>query len=687
MQRVLRIFAVSLDLWLMGIPAHASEGGPARTILSSGPSVVSVSGHRLLVQRRNPDGSLSPAVPWIIRGVTWSPASRTTDTSPSDSTNADDRRPEFGKWYRTDIPLISAMNVNTIRTYIDFGFVDSLGTVGLAVLDSCYAHGIMVVMTVDEAINDTARVQQAVTFYRDHPAILAWSLGNEWNINLYYGVASSMEDAAARTERAAQLVKSLDTNHPVVSSYGEIDLCEEGKRLDDVAWYVNSVCPSVEVWSLNIFRHPLQLARLFDEWDAMTTKPMFLGEYGTDAFSAALPESLKARCSIGSGPAEPSGMLDEAAQANWNLELWLKVVQNLSAVDPARVGLGGTIFEWNDEWWKVPPPGSQEIHGWLPCGFPDDMASEEYFGLLDIDRNPRQAYWTMRAAYDPANIPPSFSTCPGTATFTAVSSGTVPGSGCCGFGQFRRDDVCFFHKRGCSLQCGRGFNVAVINQSSGELSGPIRNFDTWASRESGTAMMVMISYLDSIPNGRLLLIAVGDEAGINNFPPDSCPFLPYTWVTQGRNKLKELGSTKIDSLCYWSSWAMIAFKGEGHARAEALGHRRRAYATASFAVPARPCLTDVPSHPTPSDGLRISVRPNPAARSAAIHYSLPRSGLVRATIYDLQGRLMARLANEWQSLGEHQLLWDGAPRAISGMYFLHFSYEGRTYTQRIAYMR
>jgi len=98
---------------------------------------------------------------------------------------------------------------------------------GMPVLDAAYQAGLMVIMTVDDGKNDLDRIDQAVSMYKDHPAILMWSLGSEWNIEpLYFGVASSIQDAARRTEKAAKRVKSLDPNHPVVSSYGEIDINE-----------------------------------------------------------------------------------------------------------------------------------------------------------------------------------------------------------------------------------------------------------------------------------------------------------------------------------------------------------------------------------------------------------------------------------------------------------------------------
>ena len=61
-----------------------------------------------------------------------------------------------------------------------------------------------------------------VELYKNHPAILMWSLGNEWNLeyNKYYGYPTVTE-AAIATNEAARLIKQSDPNHPVSSCIGD----------------------------------------------------------------------------------------------------------------------------------------------------------------------------------------------------------------------------------------------------------------------------------------------------------------------------------------------------------------------------------------------------------------------------------------------------------------------------------
>ena len=537
----------------------ASISANTQSSFQHGPSIVNVNGRQLLVSKRNLDGTLTPSSPYIIRGVAWSPASVNT----IDNTN--NRRAAFAVHTPTDAPLIAAMKANTVRTYLE----PPLDASGLTVLDQLYSNGIMVILTVDGATNDMARIQQTVNFYKNHPAVLMWLLGNEWNINLYHGSASSVADAAQRTQNAAALIKTLDTNHPVASSLGDIDIDEPGKRLSDTQNFVNSICTSVDVWGINVYRGS-NFGMIFGQWQSISTKPMFVGEFGTDAFRTTNYPPLT--CPL-------SGVLDEAAQASWNLNLWNDLHWNLSALYPNKVALGGTLFEWNDEWWKVAPAGTQDNcgHDRTPGAHPDIVSNEEYYGVVDINRQKRQVYNTMQAGFDAAYKPPATSL-----SLKAVSAGGLFGN----FSQFLKDNVSFYRKSG-GGGGGRGFNVAVVDPCTRELLQPVRNFDTWGSRDSGVDMNAQINFLKGLPNGVMILIAVGDEAGLTLFPEQGgCTHLPHSWVTEGFKALEELGSQQIRNYCYRGSWAMISIKGQATALMEQLSNSGEVSVQISLSAPA-----------------------------------------------------------------------------------------------------
>lgn len=525
------ILLVFLLVCLGGWTSPALAGGP-------GPSLVTVSGRQLLVQKRQPDGSLAPAAPYVIRGVDWAPASAST---PGDDAA---RRAEFINHAATDAPLLESLNINTVRLYLDPG----LDAGGLAVLDTLWAHGIMVVLNVDGSRNDLARVQQAVSFYKDHPAVLLWMLGSEWNINLYYGKTecNTPLEAAQCTQAAAQLVKSLDTNHPVTSSYGEIDINATGLRLADTQNYVNNICPSVDVWAVNVFRGDT-FGTLFDQWRSISTKPMFLGEFGTDAM------------------VHPADLPDETMQAGWDLCLWNHAITELSAVQPSLVSLGGLVFEWNDEWWKVPPAGTQDAGGFTNVnGHPDGFANEDWFGIVDIDRNLRHAATALGEGFESTYHRP-----PRGLTFGVGSRGfnAQQYTWQYGYARFYRCGRMFYDKTG-GEGGGRGFNAVVLDPVTGaQLQAP-QNFDTFGTRTEcaqnnpGAAMYGLVNYLNAAPAGSLILLSVADEAGLNS--NESCNrYSTSSCFETGLSTLEALGSTWIRSYCFWNSWAMIAVKGQG----------------------------------------------------------------------------------------------------------------------------
>lgn len=61
--------------------------------------------------------------------------------------------------------------------------------------------------------------------------------------------------------------------------------------------------------------------------------------------------------------------------------------------------------------------------------------------------------------------------------------------------------------------------------------------------------------------------------------------------------------------------------------------------------------------------------PNPFNPTTTIEFSLPRSGLVTLTVFDLQGRVVETILNEQMATGQHKVLWN-AVNVSSGIYFI-----------------
>jgi len=351
-------------------PTGAPEAGPARPDAADPVDAASnpapalgaiaraeISGYQLLVRRRAADGSVGPPVPFDIRGIAWSPATR--------GAGRPDRAAYLAAADR-DLPLMKAANINAVKSYI---------APPRAVLDRMQQHGLVAIVTVLNTASEN--FEPAVMELRDHPALLMWLVGNEWNINRLYG---SCEPAACyqRVNEVARRLKALDPEHPVATSFapsGEIPADGDLTRLD-----------AVEVWGLNVYSQPGFFNR-FQDWRlaAQRTgvkKPFLLTEYGADAFDSR------------------SQRADEAAQAAALRRQTEEIRGQLSARNPALPCLGGTPFEWNDEWWKRGNPAAQDPGGFTHNGVAaDGFANEEWWGVVDVDRRPRLAYQVLKELY------------------------------------------------------------------------------------------------------------------------------------------------------------------------------------------------------------------------------------------------------------------------------------------------
>lgn len=93
-------------------------------------------------------------------------------------------------------------------------------------------------------------LRQTVLKYRDHPALLLWTIGNEPNIGSTRGQA---RQSYAWIEKAARMVKSLDGRHPVITVVGDGEMREFLRDLDEL-------CPSLDAVGLNAY-HSIHFLR------------------------------------------------------------------------------------------------------------------------------------------------------------------------------------------------------------------------------------------------------------------------------------------------------------------------------------------------------------------------------------------------------------------------------------------
>lgn len=326
-----------------GNPGSGGSGDEDRHIIPDGP--ITIDGRKLVVG--------STAIQ--LRGVCWNPV-------PLGGTHPDNL--DFSGFADTDIPLMQAAGINVVRTYepiTDTAVLDALHQAGIKVLMTVYAYG----------GNEPSSAVSVVNAAKDHPAVLLWLVGNEWNYNgLYVGL--SLEESRDLIQKAAELVKQADPNHLVATVYGELPGAATISALS-----------AIDVWGINSYRG-LSFGDLFMSWESLSGLPMFLAEYGADAYDA-----------------RNGGSENLVAQAEATSALAQELEEN--AARSGGVTSGGAIFEWADEWWKD-GDGDDSVHdvgGVAPGGgpHPDATFNEEWWGIVTIERQPRPAYDELKAVF------------------------------------------------------------------------------------------------------------------------------------------------------------------------------------------------------------------------------------------------------------------------------------------------
>lgn len=291
-----------------------------------------------------------------VRGVCWNPVPK----GKSHPAGLD-----YAGFVSGDAALFEAAGINTVRTYeplLDTSVLDKLFEKGIRVLNSVYPYG-----------GDAASVvTERVMAVKDHPAILGWVIGNEWNYNGLY-VDLPHAEALARLNEVATLIRAADSSHPIISVYGEVPPVDVIENM-----------PNVDIWGINVYRGK-SFGDLFEVWASRSEKPLIVTEYGADAYNANLPG------------------YDPDSQAEAVEALTEELLARSVALTADGVTLGGTVFEWADEWWKAGNPDVQDTGGTAPGGgpYPDQTFNEEWWGIVDIDRNLRPAYDALKRLYVP----------------------------------------------------------------------------------------------------------------------------------------------------------------------------------------------------------------------------------------------------------------------------------------------
>jgi len=360
--------------------------------------------YQLIVERK----------PYIVKGVCYAPI-------PIGQNHEYDWWSDPYKPWIVDGKLMQEMGVNTIRLYQSH---DNPEEVKKVIRDLYELYGIRTILGHwlgfweypcpfygDKDFQERIKkeVLEMVNTYKDEPGILLWILGNENNYSCLGQVNPWSTDEIDKEPNPqtqkfmrakiyysyvndlARQIQEADPNHPVALGNGELVGL-------DVA---NQFCPDIDLVACIIYRGKT-FGNLFNSVRATFDRPVLLSEFGADAYDAYLKKE------------------DQNIQAFFLESQWRQIYENLANnKEGAGNCLGGTVFEWTDEWWKHDQnnPESWKVHdtesNWSNGSYYFDIQApknmnmnEEWFGIVALSedqkesgldkRIPRKSYYVIR---------------------------------------------------------------------------------------------------------------------------------------------------------------------------------------------------------------------------------------------------------------------------------------------------
>ena len=266
-----------------------------------------------------------------------------------------------------DIILMKEAGINTIRVYEpidDINVLDKLADAGIKVVISFgYNQKGKFDIVSGTFINYVRK-------YKNHEAILMWELGNEYNYNpQWFGV--DINNWYKAMELVSQIIQIEDPDRLVSSAHGDLPSKD-----------ALNIASSIQVWGMNVYRWD-KPASIFSEWQAISDKPMYFAELGADSYMT------KATNKYTKG-------INEQAQADANEIILNEVLSNYDK------NIGSFVFQFTDGLWKAGNPSKQDTGGSAPNsdGTPyDGTANEEYWGIVDINRNKKITFDVIKNAY------------------------------------------------------------------------------------------------------------------------------------------------------------------------------------------------------------------------------------------------------------------------------------------------
>lgn len=256
--------------------------------------------------------------------------------------------------------------------------------------------------------NTKARMLKIVEALKDEKGLLMWVLGNEnsytfsgkicfWTSpdieklkDLREKIYKRAEIYYSFTDELAVEIKKIDKVHPIALGNGE-------ETFLDVA---GKICKNIDLLAIIAYKGK-KFGNLFQHIRTIFDKPVFISEFGCESYDAYLNKE------------------NQEIQSQYLLSQWGHMYEN--SVFSGNSGgncLGGSIFEWTDEWWKhnegysVDWPIHNTEPGWSNGSYFYDIKAnnalnmnEEWFGIVSLSekkrdginiRVPKKSYYELK---------------------------------------------------------------------------------------------------------------------------------------------------------------------------------------------------------------------------------------------------------------------------------------------------
>jgi len=258
--------------------------------------------------------------------------------------------------------------------------------------------------------NTKERILKIAEALKNEKGLLMWVLGNENSYTFSGKICfwtcpeiDKIKDLRQQIEKRATIyysfvddlaaeIKKIDPNHPVALGNGEESFLNIASK----------VCNDIDILAIISYRGK-KFGNLFEHIKTYFDKPIFISEFGADSYDSYLKKEA------------------EEIQADYIVSQW-KNLFYYTVFSGNKQGncLGGTLFEWSDEWWKHNEGYTPDwcIHnveaGWSNGSYYFDIKAEnglnmneEWFGIVALSdkkikgtaidqRIPKKAYYALK---------------------------------------------------------------------------------------------------------------------------------------------------------------------------------------------------------------------------------------------------------------------------------------------------